>query len=431
MRKILSSNISNRFRLVARSVLVVSLTSTILACFAVAPVSALSNVANLKAVQSGRGIDINWSVRGTPPVNVFIVLRSNGKIVKSINQRGSTKKVRFSSVNPGEYQVQLTSSKPKVVLSTKVIVYGAPAEINGLSVQRQGAFLNVTWDQVPISKYIPVDSVVVTYMSGSQEVTKIIPAESYTFRITDPDYSSQVSVSVSTMNKFGSSSVRTFILQADGTARVLTEPRLISQEISESVFGSFAMINRSALGPVDLSDPNLGDDTLVMKSLQGCALSKGELKAEVLGLVNIGSVLATRNVTGTMILTSGASALAKPTAIEWIDSHSDLSQCVSPVLVGQLKAVAKQLSAPAVVEGARITLVDVARIGRGSLGIKVEGNLFLNGNSSSGVSLPMELLWVVKASDSTITQYILVRAGSAIDQGMSARLLDSIMSLNS
>ena len=421
---------SNRSPLGARRGFVIILAFSMLIGLGLQPATAVSSISGLKAKQSGSAIELSWVVGSKAPANVLISLRSAGKVVKTVTQRSASKKAKFIGVVPGEYQVQLSSNKPKLLLSTRVLVYGSPIEVSGLGIERQGEYLSINWQLGLASKYNNVESVVVVVKSGAQEVIRTLPAGSTLIRVLDPDYRLPVTVTVFTKNIYGSSKERSVELDADKTARELTDPRLITQDGAEAVFGSFAMINRSALGPVDLSDPAIGADNPVMKALQGCVLSRDGSSAEVQGLANIGSVLATRNATGTMILTSGASALVRDNATEWVDGHSSLGQCVSPVLVAQLKAVGKQLSASSVVDGIRILPVDVSILGAGSLGLLVGGDLFLNGISPTSVSQPMELLWVVKGSGSTITQYILIRAGSVIDQALSQRLLESVIGLN-
>ena len=385
----------------------------------------------LKAKQSGQHVELSWSTRGNVPSKVSVVLRSGNISVAKLTANGATRKARFPSVNPGEYQVLLTSQKPKLSTSARVTVYGAPLVVSELTVLRQSSDIVVDWRLSGGTRFTEADSVLVVLRSAGKEVVNEVPASASNLRIAAPDLISKVEVVVTAKNRIGASPTRSGVVEADSTFRSVTEPRLVVQATAEDIFGSFAMINRSSLGPVDLSASNVGAENLVLKALNGCVTTREGAPVTTKGLVNIGAVLATRNATGTMILTSGATALADPVAAEWISNHHQLNDCVTPALVAQLRAVAMQLSSASTVDGVKFAPVDVSDLGNGARGMLVEGNVYLNGGASGEPGQPMQVLWITKGIEDTISQYILIRAGSAIDQGTLQRFFTSVAELNS
>ena len=421
---------TTRPRLLTRIILAFGLVLGVLVGSVSLPAYGANTTLTLSAKQSGQHIDLSWSTRGSLPTKVSLVLRNGNKSVAALSARGSAKKARFTSVSPGEYQVLLTSQKPKLSTSARLTVYGPPAAVSELTVLRLGSEIHVDWQTGGGSRFTKADSVTVVLRSAGKEFVSEVPAGTTNLRLLSPDLTSKVEVLVTAKNRYGVATSSTGVIEADTSARIVTEPRLVTQAAAEEVFGSFAMINRSPLGPVDLSNPSVGSENLVMKTLQDCVSTKDGVTIRTQGMVNIGAVLATRNSTGTIILTSGATALTDPVAVEWINAHDKLTECVTPALVVQLRAVATQLSAAAAVDEVNYAPVDASVLGDGTRAMLVEGVVYLNGGVSAEAGQPMQVLWVTKGNGETISQYILIRVGSAIDQGMYERFYKLVAQLN-
>jgi hypothetical protein len=247
---------------------------------------------------------------------------------------------------------------------------------------------------------------------------------------------SEVTISVATTNVAGISAPASVTVTADRGVDALTASRLLTLQDAEQLFGSFAMVNRSPMGPVDLSNPTQAALNPVMAALQKCVLETTTFALTTIldnaiqdGLTNIGGVWATRNATGTLILTSGAVAIEGQNAEMWLLRNDTLAACVEPALKAQISFVASQLSPNAKVNGVVAEpLVDDT--GFATRYMILKGKVLLNGGASGEAEQDLQLVWVAAGAGSTITQYILIRQGSEIDAELVGKLLAVVKARN-
>ena len=389
----------------------------------------------LSSVQNGSNIEVRWSVSNATPSFVDIKLVQAGKVTKAVRVKASLKKVTLKSVQTGFYTLQLTSTKPKLSVKKNITVFGAPLAVRDLTFKRGSKSVSASWVLPEASKLTHIDRVELVSTVGGVSKTVFLPADlsEHTFPIDDP--ASTYTISVRTVNRYGTSLPVSVSVVGVDDARGLTSPRLISQNSAEDVFGSFALMNRSPLGPVDLESSTVAAENPALGALQKCVTTGTEGRVDIQGLPNVGGVWATRTSSGTMILTSGASALLGRSGSSWIETNPIISSCAYPALLAQLNSVALQLSATSKVEQVTSSPFDVSNVSVSNMlmaqGSLLQGKVYLNGGSEGEVAQSIQLYWVAVGSGETINQYILVKVGVPIDESLVGRFTELIVDLNS
>lgn len=412
----------------SRGFLIAALTLALAVGSAVPSFAAAS--ATLSARQTGGDLQVSWSVKNASPSLVEIKVASAGRTVKTLRVKAALKKVSVKNLEPGVYQLSLTATKPKLAARKLVTVYGVPEAPRDVVVERDATAGTVRWQLPTPAKFTPVEEIELTVSSNGKSVTRILPANSTSSSIGVLDRTAHYEISVRTANRYGASPAATITSDGESDARELTAPRLFTQSGAEEVFGSFALMNRSPLGPVDFESSTVAAENPALQALQSCVTTGTNGTAGVKGLPNVGGVWATRTSTGTMILTSGASALAAGEADAWITGNPGIAVCANPALVAQMKAVAAQLSASAKVDEITPAVFDKSAIPGGAQGVSLHGKVFLNGGTAGETPQAIQLIWVVVGGGETVSQYILIRAGTPIDAALVGRMVTQITSMN-
>jgi len=412
----------------ARGFLVAILTLT-LPCALAAPSFAAAS-ATLSSRQIGNDLQVSWSVKNGSPSLVEIKLTSAGRNVKSLRVKTALKKVSLKDLQPGVYQLTLTASKPKLAAKKQITIYGAPESPRDVVVEREETAGTVRWQAATPAKLRPLDGFELIVSSNGKSTTTPLPANATSASLGTLERGSSYEIAVRAMNRFGASAPVSVTSVGESDARELTTSRLVTQSGAEEVFGSFALMNRSPLGPVDLESSAVAAENPALRALQSCVTTGTNGAADLEGLPNVGGVWATRTATGTMILTSGASALAAGGAEAWIKANPVISGCANPALAAQMRAVAAQLSASARVDEITPAVFETSAIPGGAQGVSLQGKVYLNGGAAGENPQAIQLIWVVVGSGETVSQYILIRVGTPIDAALVGRLFTQVTSLH-
>jgi hypothetical protein len=380
--------------------------------------------------QVGENLEVSWSYKGPRPKSQQLQLLKDKAIVKSLKLKSGSLAVRLEKVAMGRYTVVLKTANSSLRVQRSVDVYGKPLMVTNLKAEQLEGKVRMEWvlDQIePLRK--ATDVVIDISRSGITE-SVTIPASTILHEINVDDERERIEISVKARNIAGTSSTATTSLDVEPAVDKLTAARLVTLQDAEKLFGSFAIVNRSPLGPVDLTDPTQAMLNPVLSSLRLCVLETIEdtstLYKDVAiqnGLTNIGGVWATRNSTGTLILTSGALSLAEGDGTSWLSKNSGLGPCAEPSLQAQLNYVSKQLS-----PNSKIVSVETGPLlidsRPGVRSMQVNAKVLVNGGVSGEVEQDLQLIWVVVGKDSTITQYILLRQGAPLDEAMTNELME-------
>ena len=397
----------------ARGFVVAALTRALVGGLSAPSFAAAS--ATLSARQSGGDLQVSWSVKNGSPSLVEIKLTTAGRNVKTLRVKAALKKVSVKNLQPGVYQLSLTATRPKLAAKRQVTIYGAPEAPRDVVVERDATAGTVRWQPPTPSKLRPVDGFELTVASNGKRTTTSLPVSATSAPLGTLERSSSYEITVRALNRYGASTSVSVTSAGESDARELTTPRLVTQSGAEELFGSFALMNRSPLGPVDLESSTVTAENPALRSLQICVTTGTNSSADLKGLTNVGGVWATRTATGTMILTSGASALAAGGAEAWINGNPMIAGCAKPALAAQMRAVAA---------------FDTGSIPGGAQGVSLQGKVYLNGGVAGETPQAIQLIWVVVGSGETVSQYILIRVGSPIDAALVGRLVTQITSLN-
>lgn len=367
----------------------------------------------LNVTQTGNNLDLRWSYTGTAPRTQQIRLLDGTRTAFSVSLAGKARKTRLEAVRPGRYSLELRTTKPTLTTRRSVTVYAAPSPVVGLQVQLTNSVARLSWTHPAGDLLGRAQRVTISVRSGTQQLPSVAisgDAVNYDLEAVDPAKEYVVGISVS--NVAGTSLESVIRFDGDGGVDTLTGKSLLTLVDAEALFDSYAIVNRSPLGPVDLSDVTQTGLNPVMAGLQRCVLDG----RSVGGRTNIGGVWATRNPSGALILTSGALALPTSDAAALLESNSGLGGCVDPVLRTQLQFVAGALSPNAKVSSvsAGEVVADPARPGLYHL--KLEAKVYPNGGLAGEVEQDLQLVWLTLGSSRTLSQHLLIRQGTPIDQ---------------
>lgn len=388
-------------------------------------VAAAKTTAKMTTRQVGPTLEVSWTYQSGRPSSQTVQVLDGTRKVSVQQPRAAARKTIFPDLLPGRYTVQLTSKSPSSTTRRAVVVQGVPNAVRDLRVETGDGQSRVSWS-TPIAGEFDRPGAIVLVLSGGRDETVRLAADATMHTFTGLDAGKDYQLSVIATNAVGSSPTSTTRIEGDGGVDRLTGSRLSSLQDAEKVFGSFTMVNRSPLGPVDLTNPTQAGLNPVLAALQRCVLASGNGTAIQDGLTNIGGVWATRNATGTLILTSGALALSGTTPVGPLIEAPGLASCVEPALRTQLTFVATQLSS-----SAKITSVTASSLttdpSRPELRwLALDGKVLVNGGASGESEQDLQLVWVVAGKDRTVTQYILIRQGDPIDGDLRSRLLDMV-----
>jgi hypothetical protein len=417
-----------RRRVIAAALAVMLLTSVLGAAGAVA---GQRTSATLQVKQQTGFLEATWSYRGTAPRSQKLTLLAGASKVKTLSPSPRVRSVRIASVRPGRYTLQLSGSNPSVTSRRGVVVYGAPAAVTGLRAQAVNGEALITWSLPEAGEFDLPKNLTVSVTVDGTTTAVALPADAMQHRVTGLDSAKDYEIRVAASNTAGSSPFVAVTLRGDGGVDALTSSRLITLADAEKVFGSFAMVNRSPLGPVDLAEPAQAALNPVLSALQRCMLTSTSATAVQDGLTNVGGVWATRNAAGTQILTSGALALDARDATDWLAAHRSLEACVRPALREQLDFVARQLSPNAKVADAVYSPIVVVPNHAGTQLLRIDAKVFPNGGVAGEPSQDLQLVWVVVARGATLGQYILIRQGDPIADATVDSLLEAASARNS
>lgn len=399
-----------------------------LALVAITAVTTSANAASsasLSVRQEKMTLAVAWKIRGKAPAQYTVRLEQAGKVKQTLRALGKERGVTFKKVLPGEYSVVLTAKQPTLKSTQKVAVYGAPLPPRDLSISRGPGTLIVAWTAGAATPYNSPTRFRLSLNGDDRILERTIDPATTTHVFDQIELDAAYELTVTAENAQGSSPKVGVKIEADLAAKSLTEPKVLSQADAEAIFGSFAMLNRPALGPTNLETSPVAAQNPALKALQSCITTNGAETAAALGLPNVGAVLATRSSTGTTVLTSGATALAGTDAKRWIDENSTLESCASRALAAQMSAVALQLSQSAKLSEVRPAVFDATPLGAGARALLLDGTVLLNGGTSGENPQMMQLLWIVVGEGETVAQYILIRVGTPLDAVMTARLVEA------
>ena len=381
------------------------------------PVTATANPvkSQLSTKQLGQDLLASWTYSKIKPTKQIITIKEAGKIILTKNLASKNRTYIFKDlIADKKYSITLTSTNPKITLSSSIILLAPPKTPQQLTSQRLGDGATITWTETTNN----VDTYEISVIgSNGEKIEKVIsaPLSTFTFQNLSPKLS--YTISIKAKNIAGYSPVATTrLIYEDVSLNSALNIRVIDPIFAEKVIGPGALTMRPAAGAVDLGDPAQASQNLVMSLLHNCLTTSADKKVSEATLPNLGALFALRSSKDTILLTSGAMGIENVDGAQWISDNNSIQSCITNPLTTQLHNVATALSPQSTVS--KTSVENLPNIINGRKSAIATGSVKLGSGDLASVEQPLQILWVGVGSGNYLSQYILIRFGANIDNDL-------------
>ena len=387
------------------------------------PVTATANPvkSQLSTKQLGQDLLASWTYSKIKPTKQIITIKEAGKIILTKNLASKNRTYIFKDlIADKKYSITLTSTNPKITLSSSIILLAPPKTPQQLTSQRLGDGATITWTETANN----VDNYEISVIgSNGEKIEKVIsaPLSSFTFENLSPKVSYTITIKAKNIAGY-SPAATTRLIYEDTSLNSALNNRVIDPIFAEKVIGPGALTMRPAAGAVDLGDPAQASQNLVMSLLHNCLTTSADKKVSEATLPNLGALFALRSSKDTILLTSGAMGIENVDGAQWISDNNSIQSCITNPLTTQLHNVATALSPQSTVS--KTSVENLPNIINGRKSAIATGSVKLGSGDLASVEQPLQILWVGVGSGNYLSQYILIRFGANIDN-------DLIKALNS
>ena len=369
----------------------------------------------LSTKQLGQDLLASWTYSKIKPTKQIITIKEAGKIVLTKNLPSKNRSFIIKGLLADKkYSLTLTSTNPKITLSSSIILLAPPKTPQQLTSQRLGDGATITWTETTNN----VDTYEISVIgSNGEKIEKVIsaPLSTFTFQNLSPKLS--YTISIKAKNIAGYSPVATTrLIYEDTSLNSALNIRVIDPIFAEKVIGPGALTMRPAAGAVDLGDPAQASQNLVMYLLHNCLTTSADKKVSEATLPNLGALFALRSSKDTILLTSGAMGIENVDGAQWISDNNSIQSCITNPLTTQLHNVATALSPQSTVS--KTSVENLPNIINGRKSAIATGSVKLGSGDLASVEQPLQILWVGVGSGNYLSQYILIRFGANIDNDL-------------
>ena len=381
------------------------------------PVTATANPvkSQLSTKQLGQDLLASWTYSKIKPTKQIITIKEAGKIVLTKNLPSKNRSFIIKGLLADKkYSLTLTSTNPKITLSSSIILLAPPKTPQQLTSQRLGDGATITWAETTNN----VDTYEISVIgSNGEKIEKVIsaPLSTFTFQNLSPKLSYTISVKAKNIAGY-SPAATTRLIYEDTSLNSALNNRVIDPIFAEKVIGPGAITMRPAAGAVDLGDPAQASQNLVMSLLHNCLTTSADKKVSEATLPNLGALFALRSSKDTILLTSGAMGIENVDGAQWISDNNSIQSCITNPLTTQLHNVATALSPQSTVS--KTSVENLPNIINGRKSAIATGSVKLGSGDLASVEQPLQILWVGVGSGNYLSQYILIRFGANIDNDL-------------
>ena len=381
------------------------------------PVTATANLvkSQLSTKQLGKDLLATWTYSKIKPTKQIITIKEAGKIILTKNLPSKNRSYIFKDlIADKKYSITLTSTNPKITLSSSITLLAPPKTPQQLIYQRLGDGATITWTETTNNVDIYEISVI---GSNGEKIEKVIsaPLSTFTFENLSPKLSYTISVKAKNIAGY-SPAATTRLIYEDTSLNSALNNRVIDPIFAEKVIGPGALTMRPAAGAVDLGDPAQASQNLVMYLLHNCLTTSADKKVSEATLPNLGALFALRSSKDTILLTSGAMGIENVDGAQWISDNNSIQSCITNPLTTQLHNVATALSPQSTVS--KTSVENLPNIISGRKSAIATGSVKLGSGDLASVEQPLQILWVGVGSGNYLSQYILIRFGANIDNDL-------------
>ena len=381
------------------------------------PVTATANPvkSQLSTKQLGQDLLASWTYSKIKPTKQIITIKEAGKIILTKNLASKNRTYIFKDlIADKKYSITLTSTNPKITLSSSIILLAPPKTPQQLTSQRLGDGATITWTETANN----VDNYEISVIgSNGEKIEKVIsaPLSSFTFENLSPKVSYTITIKAKNIAGY-SPAATTRLIYEDTSLNSALNNRVIDPIFAEKVIGPGAITMRPAAGAVDLGDPAQASQNLVMSLLHNCLTTSADKKVSEATLPNLGALFALRSSKDTILLTSGAMGIENVDGAQWISDNNSIQSCITNPLTTQLHNVATALSPQSTVS--KTSVENLPNIINGRKSAIATGSVKLGSGDLASVEQPLQILWVGVGSGNYLSQYILIRFGANIDNDL-------------
>ena len=381
------------------------------------PVTATANPvkSQLSTKQLGQDLLASWTYSKIKPTKQIITIKEAGKIILTKNLASKNRTYIFKDlIADKKYSITLTSTNPKITLSSSIILLAPPKTPQQLTSQRLGDGATITWTETANN----VDNYEISVIgSNGEKIEKVIsaPLSSFTFENLSPKVSYTITIKAKNIAGY-SPAATTRLIYEDTSLNSALNNRVIDPIFAEKVIGPGALTMRPAAGAVDLGDPAQASQNLVMSLLHNCLTTSADKKVSEATLPNLGALFALRSSKDTILLTSGAMGIENVDGAQWISDNNSIQSCITNPLTTQLHNVATALSPQSTVS--KTSVENLPNIINGRKSAIATGSVKLGSGDLASVEQPLQILWVGVGSGNYLSQYILIRFGANIDNDL-------------
>lgn len=381
------------------------------------PVTANANPvkSQLSTKQLGQELSASWTYSKIKPKKQIITIKEAGKIILTKNLPSKKRTYIFKGlVADKKYSLILTSTNPKITLSSSITLIAAPKTPQQLTSQRLGERVSITWAETINN----VDTYEISALGSNGEVIERIisaPLSTFTFENLSPKVSYTITIKAKNIAGY-SAAAATRLIYEDSSLNSALNNRIIDPIFAEKVIGPGALTMRPAAGAVDLGDPAQASQNLVMSLLHNCLTTAADKKVSEATLPNLGALFALRSSKDTILLTSGAMGIENVDGAQWISDNNTIQSCITNPLTTQLHNAATALSPQSTVSKTSVENLPNTINGRKSA--IATGSVKLGSGDLASVEQPLQILWVGVGSGNYLSQYILIRFGANIDNDL-------------
>ena len=381
------------------------------------PVTATANPvkSQLSTKQLRQDLLASWTYSKIKPTKQIITIKEAGKIILTKNLASKNRTYIFKDlIADKKYSITLTSTNPKITLSSSIILLAPPKTPQQLTSQRLGDGATITWTETANN----VDNYEISVIgSNGEKIEKVIsaPLSSFTFENLSPKVSYTITIKAKNIAGY-SPAATTRLIYEDTSLNSALNNRVIDPIFAEKVIGPGALTMRPAAGAVDLGDPAQASQNLVMSLLHNCLTTSADKKVSEATLPNLGALFALRSSKDTILLTSGAMGIENVDGAQWISDNNSIQSCITNPLTTQLHNVATALSPQSTVS--KTSVENLPNIINGRKSAIATGSVKLGSGDLASVEQPLQILWVGVGSGNYLSQYILIRFGANIDNDL-------------
>ena len=369
----------------------------------------------LSTKQLGQDLLASWDYSKIKPTKQIITIKEAGKIVLTKNLPSKNRSFIIKGLLADKkYSLTLTSTNPKITLSSSIILLATPKTPQQLTSQRLGDGATITWTETTNN----VDTYEISVIgSNGEKIEKVIsaPLSSFTFENLSPKVSYTITIKAKNIAGY-SPAATTRLIYEDTSLNSALNNRVIDPIFAEKVIGPGALTMRPAAGAVDLGDPAQASQNLVMSLLHNCLTTSADKKVSEATLPNLGALFALRSSKDTILLTSGAMGIENVDGAQWISDNNSIQSCITNPLTTQLHNVATALSPQSTVS--KTSVENLPNIINGRKSAIATGSVKLGSGDLASVEQPLQILWVGVGSGNYLSQYILIRFGANIDNDL-------------